>query len=232
MALGRLDYPEASLLPYGRTKLLMEVHSGQEGMRIANMRLGACTKEPWTVALIESMAPGEVFWDVGACVGSYTMIAAARGLQVVAFEPSPANYAELCRNLAHNALLDSVIVECWQLGATDATVTVFHHEIAGYPPLVVPVGIGDQDANIWLHFSSMLAGAASHLMTGECRKQTFHKMLVPLWSASTLSQTIGLPFPHVVKLDVDGFEQQVLTGMEWLLHSADLRAILCELDVR
>ena len=69
-------------------------------------------------------------------------------------------------------------------------------------------------------------------MTGESRKQTFHKQLVPIWSAATLTQTIGLPFPHVVKLDVDGFEQQVLTGMEWLLHSADLRAILCELDVR
>ena len=41
-------------------------------------RLNACRKEPWTVAFIEAMPANSRFWDIGANVGSYALVAAAR----------------------------------------------------------------------------------------------------------------------------------------------------------
>jgi FkbM family methyltransferase len=48
--------------------------------------------------------PGEVFYDVGANVGSYSLLALNRGLEVIAFEPHYENFRELCRNVELNKL--------------------------------------------------------------------------------------------------------------------------------
>ncbi len=60
-------------------------------------------KEPDTLAWIDSLSGG-VLWDVGANVGIYSLYAAKRGLRVFAFEPSPMNFAVLCKNIAINNL--------------------------------------------------------------------------------------------------------------------------------
>ncbi len=60
------------------------------------------TKEPCTIKWIEAFRPGEVFWDVGANVGGYSVWAAKHGANVYAFEPEASNYAVLCRNLVQN----------------------------------------------------------------------------------------------------------------------------------
>lgn len=79
-------------------------------------RLKACAKEPWTVEWIESMPAGSVLYDVGANVGSYSLLAAALGHTVVAFEPAFANYNRLCENIILNGLEPKVIPLCIALG--------------------------------------------------------------------------------------------------------------------
>ena len=167
------------------------------------MRLHACGKEPWTVAAIESMHPGEVLWDIGACVGSYTLIAAARKQTVVAFEPVSENYATLCRNLALNMILDEVFV--------------------------LPIGLGPTTGLAWLHRSDMRSGAASHVMTDDPRKVTFHKQLVPILTGDQVIDLFKVPVPHVVKLDVDGTEPSVLMGMATILTGEQLRTLVVEM---
>lgn len=78
-------------------------------------RLGACLKEPWTHDWIHSLPPGSVLYDIGANVGSYTLLAAALGHTVVAIEPSFANYARLCENILLNDLGPRVIPLCMGL---------------------------------------------------------------------------------------------------------------------
>lgn len=59
------------------------------------------------VALRPYLRPGGIFVDVGANVGAFTLFAAARvGAQgqVIAFEPSAREFAQLTRNIAVNAL--------------------------------------------------------------------------------------------------------------------------------
>ncbi len=61
-------------------------------------------KEPGTVAWIETFQPGEAFWDVGANIGVYSLLAAKRGCVVVAFEPHLGSAAGLRANLAASGL--------------------------------------------------------------------------------------------------------------------------------
>jgi len=60
------------------------------------------TKEPETIRWIETFKPGEVFWDIGANIGCYSLYAAKRNVIVQAFEPSPVNYWLLAKNVAVN----------------------------------------------------------------------------------------------------------------------------------
>jgi FkbM family methyltransferase len=52
-----------------------------------------------------------VFFDVGAHIGEYTLLAAARGATVHAFEPNPANAAFLRANVASNGLTNVTVHE-------------------------------------------------------------------------------------------------------------------------
>lgn len=99
--IGRLDYwPRAILM-----------HCDTEAER--SMRIQSCAKEPETIAFIEAMPPGSVFYDIGANTGAYSLVAWALGHNVVAFEPVSANYARLCQNLRLNgARITALPVAC------------------------------------------------------------------------------------------------------------------------
>jgi len=50
------------------------------------------------------LRPGDLFADLGANVGSYTVLASAAGAKVVAVEPVPATFSRLERNIRFNAI--------------------------------------------------------------------------------------------------------------------------------
>lgn len=201
MNLAALDYPADALAPFGRERILMEAENEVELL----MRITACTKEPWTVEFIESMEPGAIFWDLGANVGPYTLIAAARGLGVVAFEPVPETAAALSRNLALNDMLNQVIL--------------------------LPVGLSDGHGLLWLHRSDMRAGAASHVVdsTDRATPTEVHRQLIPVMTLDDAWRYFSLPAPNAIKLDVDGFEIPVLAGAEAVLALPELQAMMIEL---
>jgi len=71
------------------------------------------TKEPCTIAWLESMEPGAILLDVGANVGMYTIFAAkVRQATVYAFEPESQNYALLNANIQANELSSQVTAYC------------------------------------------------------------------------------------------------------------------------
>ncbi len=68
--------------------------------------------------VLHALRPGELFVDVGANVGAYTVLAAgAVGAQVVAFEPSPRAHAALLDNLRLNNLCAMVEARLEGVGA-------------------------------------------------------------------------------------------------------------------
>jgi FkbM family methyltransferase len=69
-------------------------------------------ERPITEQIQELLHPGDTFLDVGADFGWYTVIAAdvvGPGGRVIAFEPAPENRAFLKRNVAANALSNTVV---------------------------------------------------------------------------------------------------------------------------
>jgi len=56
------------------------------------------TKEPETIAWINTFRPGESFLDIGANIGIYSLYAATRGVRVVSVEPHPGNFQALALN--------------------------------------------------------------------------------------------------------------------------------------
>jgi FkbM family methyltransferase len=167
------------------------------------------TYEPATVRYLQThLAEGDVFVDVGANSGYFTLIAAGlvgpRG-RVVAFEPNPAVRERLELNVARNGFQDRAdIATCALSDQTAVDVPLFVPEHDGFATLV-----------------PTLAPAASYVSSaGAIRIRT-----CPFddWLAATAIDTVAL-----MKIDVEGAEAQVLAGMRASLAAGRIRRLVLE----
>lgn len=94
-------------------------------------RSSPCAKEPETVEWIRSFPEGSVLWDVGASVGPYSLIAAALGHQVLAFEPFAPSYGHLWQNIWLNGL---TMISAFPIALDNQTHQLASFPIAGYEP--------------------------------------------------------------------------------------------------
>jgi FkbM family methyltransferase len=160
-------------------------------------RLHSCKKEPETIAWIEQeFKMGDVFYDIGANVGTYSLVAAARwedSIRIVAIEPSAINFARLIRNLVLNGY------EC--------RVTA------------LPVALGPRTEISTFHCQNLVAGGSLHAL-GEARDYRGMAFTpaasyeILSFDLDTLVRQFHLPAPTHLKLDVDGTELQILRGAE------------------
>ena len=195
-----------ALLDYDKRKIRMGVSSAVE----YHTRLHSCKKEPETVAWIEGFSPGDVFYDVGANVGAYSLVASAfweGAVRVVAIEPGISNFPRLVRNLALNHL------EQW------------------VTPL--PVALAEQTGMADLHYADLTPGGALHSLnsTRDFRNRPFDSALscpVLAFELDRLIELFGLPQPTHLKLDVDGTELEILRGATRTLRS--VRSLLVEME--
>ena len=165
------------------------------------------TKEPDTVTWIRSMKPGEVFYDVGANIGLYTLLAAKQGLCVFSFEPESQNFSVLVRNLAMNTF--------------------------DVPPVAFPFCISDSERVDTLRLSSLIAGGSCHSFASDLNykrqeKEWAYKQGSVAFSLDTLVYELAMPQPTHIKIDVDGFEDKVLRGAERVLDHT--QSVLVEMD--
>ena len=148
-------------------------------------------KEPETLEWIRTyMRPGEVLWDVGANVGTYSIFAAALGLHVYAFEIYPGNCSRIIENERENFFESGYVVACG-------------------------IGLADYPGVSLVHLSSFQKGSSLHVMDlGERGSPSWKEMSVyaGFSSAEHLISTGGMESPHHIKVDVDGSEQDVLEG--------------------
>jgi FkbM family methyltransferase len=63
--------------------------------------------------LLHALRPADLFADIGANVGSYSVLAGGVvGSRAVSVEPLPATFAKLQRNIAYNNLADRITAHC------------------------------------------------------------------------------------------------------------------------
>jgi FkbM family methyltransferase len=96
---------------------------------------------PDMMLLLHFLRPGDLFLDVGANIGSYSLLAAGvRGAVVHAFEPDPRTAQSLRRNVDVNRLSENVHVQQCALGSENGSAqftvgldTMNHISAAGSP---------------------------------------------------------------------------------------------------
>lgn len=156
------------------------------------------TKEPETLAWLDTLKRGTVLWDVGANVGLYSCYAAkARDCRVFAFEPSVFNLELLARNVFINGLYERVTI--------------------------IPLPLAAESTQSELNLTTTTWGGAlstfGSLRTydGTPMQRVFAFRTVGL-AADEVVTRLDIPAPHYMKIDVDGIEHLVLRGATQLLQ--------------
>jgi FkbM family methyltransferase len=173
-------------------------------VREFNRCLKLYSKEPGTIEWIRSeMKPGQIFYDIGANIGVYTIIASrqiAPGGKVYAFEPHGPNFSRLSDNIALNHF-QGVVVPC----------NFALHNMDGY---------------LNFRYGSLNSGTSnSQLFTKSNGGITLSDdQIVELKHAVRIDALLAsrrVAPPQHVKIDVDGNEYLILQGMTSLLRSSD-----------
>jgi len=133
---------------------------------------------------------GDLFLDVGANVGSYTVLASGVSrASTWAFEPDPDTARDLARNIEINGLGDRVVLHQVALGPHDGSVSFTRGE-----------------------------GAMNRVASDGDQK-------VP---QRALDSLIGAGAPAMIKLDVEGYEEQALQGAHRTLAHPALKVLAME----
>lgn len=145
--------------------------------------------------LLHVLRPEDKFADIGANIGSYTMLAAVEvGAQTLSIEPVPQTFRYLSNNIAINAVETNVKALNLALGGKKGT----------------------------LKFTKSL-DTVNHVAT----EDEIDTIDVPIDTLDNITTDFT---PLLMKIDVEGFEIEVLRGAKELLKNKTLEAIIIELN--
>lgn len=146
--------------------------------------------------LLHFLRTDDLFVDVGANVGSYTILASAHsGANSISFEPLPATFQKLMNNIQLNHLSGKVKAHNMALGRQAGellftnSLDTMNHVVKDAQEGVISVQVNTLD---------------DILNNG--------------------------PVPLLIKIDVEGFETEVIKGATKTLHEPGLKAIIIELN--
>jgi len=202
-----VDNPLAALWRYGKWQLESRLRSEVivdwvDGSKLVvrNGMTGAtgniyCGLHEFTdmAFVLHFLRPGDLFIDIGANVGSYTVLASkVCGARSIAVEPDPGTMHALRRNIAVNRIGGLVRTEELALGAAQGT---------------APFTVGRDTVN-----------QISYDHSDQVRKVRLERLDALLAGES----------PILIKMDVEGFEAEVLEGAKEILHRQSLVAVETE----
>ena len=159
-----------------------------------------------TLFLKNVLSQNQVFWDIGANIGFYSLLAAklvgVKG-HVYSFEPTPSTYQRLQKHILDNSLQNQISALQYVLGSK-----------RGQAQLVEPSDI-NHGMNYFLPATS---------------GQSLHE----IESVDHLIENRNLKAPNVIKLDVEGAEFEVLKGAEQTLKKSAPQLVieLCEENLK
>lgn len=158
--------------------------------------------------LDQLIAPGLTVLDVGANLGFYTCLFASKvgpSGRVIAFEPTPSTFQALEQNVRINGFGDVVACRCCALSNTEG---------------VAPMNTFPEGGDVYNSF-----GATCALDGG--RPQSV--IQVPTTTLDAALESEDLRNGCFLKIDVEGFEHQVLLGGQRRLRREPKLALMVEL---
>lgn len=162
--------------------------------------------EPETLQWIKSFNDGDVFWDIGANIGLYTLYAAlGNKLNVYAFEPSALNYNLLIEHLELNKLDKNVVALCLAFSNTTSIDKIYiRNPVPGS--------------------TSSLSQPSSQF--GEY-EPAFQQGIIS-YKLDEFREKFDLEQPDHIKIDVDGIEPQIIqAGINTL---SEAKSLLVEVE--
>jgi FkbM family methyltransferase len=147
--------------------------------------------------VLHFLRPGDLFIDIGANVGTYTVLAAkVVDARVIAIEPVPATFDRLRDNIQINRLHSVVRAENVAVGAANSVLSM----------------TADHDAMNHVAPDGETAGTLIE---------------VPV---KRLDDLLGNETPTMIKIDVEGYETEVIRGASNAFTNSNLKAVIVELN--
>lgn len=172
------------------------------------------TKEPETIYFLDNfLKENDIFFDIGANVGVFTLYAAKKyeKIKIYSFEPEVSNLALLKENIFENNVTEKVIT--------------------------YGTAISDFTGLSKLHTQDLTTGSALHTENTEDIKKSDEGNRPILWSEGVHAVTLDYfcdelnIIPNVIKIDTDGNEKKILMGAKKILKNPSLKAIIIEMPV-
>ena len=192
--IGSRILPSAVAINFvGKSRLL--VKTGMTGAT-GNIYTGLHEFEDMSF-LLHLLRKEDVFVDIGANVGSYTILAGSvAGSKCFSIEPIPTTFTALIDNVNLNGIYDKVCC--------------------------LNIGIGKENGR--LKFTSTL-DSINHVKSTTDKEIDF--IDVPV---KKLDDVLGNKEPTLIKIDVEGFETEVIAGAVKTLSRHSLIAVIMELN--
>jgi len=191
------------------------------------------------------------FLDVGANIGTQTLVALRYGCRTVSFEPMPQNAARLWQSISRNGLADRATLFRAAAGAVDGAFFMLYEAAnPGASRLLQSVGSKDEAAALALPGTRSAAVAALARRTGVSAASVVLAHSVPVdalllhgegdavGAAALLPQhpTLGRPMQAgdiaAVKIDAEGMDVAALHGMRSLLLHGRPPVVFIEFKAR
>ena len=164
------------------------------------------SKEPETIKWIESFHEGSVFWDIGANIGIYSCFASKeKKTKTFSFEPSVFNLEILAKNIFSNNLSNEIVI--------------------------VPLSLTNKFMISDFNMSKVEYGGSRSTFSekydedGNSFSPVFKYKTLGM-SGDDLIKKFNLEKPDYIKIDVDGIEYLILSGLSEILNNT--KSILLE----
>ena len=163
-----------------------------------------CFGRQMTVWTRDLLAPGDLFLDVGAHIGYFTLLAATRVHaqgQVIAIEPNPAAFRSLQKHLQNNGIANVMALPC-ALSSHEGTLRLF-----------APPSTEQRDYNV-----TYLQRPGWDYLDVEAK--TLDACCME-WKVKRV---------RLMKMDVEGAEPKVLQGGQIVLREGRIQHLVCEVN--
>lgn len=166
---------------------------------------------PEVYAWLESFQPGDVFYDVGANIGMFSLTTAKLHegrVKSYAFEPSFSTFGSLVRNIIGNQFGEAIIP--------------------------FSIALGSKQGMRSFNYTDISSGTSVHTLdtvvnqTGMEFTPAFRQQVIS-YSLDDLVNHFRFPMPTHIKIDVDGGEYEIIEGMKGILGSDGIKSVLVEI---
>ena len=189
---------------YTNSTIKIDISSFENFLRAKTL----ITKEEDTIAWIDSFNKNDVFYDIGANIGVYSLYASKKCKNVLSFEPHFMNYDVLNKNIYLNNYLN-ISAFCVAFSNRFEIGSLEHYKFS----------IGSS--------TSQFNKTTDHM--GKEFNPSFSQGMISLSVDEFVSKIDDRFFPNHIKIDVDGLEEFILIGMNGVLVDNRLKTILVEI---